>query len=273
MSYNKNVQKARASVGKDEMERRTEARIEARRKMEAVYSSWSPAIQGRVRAVYSLLLNKGPQTVPQLEEWIGVNTSGVSKLMNGMKDMGVVKAEKVDEGDLRRSAPLQWSVVADAEVPAAWMREGRLSSETLHAHETYVRPSATAKRPGPGRRAPCDGTVGFASESVIAQSMASSKRVDVGSIGPYEDLVVALASINLERSNAEIKGWLRELTGLAERRIREAKVKCPACGAVLETYKVTGLRCPRCRAEADGGTTEVSLAMLGALIGLKEGSA
>ena len=202
MAYNKNVQKARASVGKDSMELKTEAR----RRAESVYSKWSPALQGGVRAVYSLLLNRGPQTVPQLEEWIGVNTSGVSKLMNGMKDMGVVKVEKVDE-------------------------------------------------------------------SVIAQSMASSKRVDVSNVGPYEDLVVALASISLERSNAEIKGWLRELTGLAERRIREAKVRCPACGAVLETYKVTGLRCPRCRAEADGGTTEVSLAMLGALVKLKEGRA
>lgn len=267
MAYNKNVQKARASVGKDSMELKTEAR----RRAESVYSKWSPALQGRVRAVYSLLLNRGPQTVPQLEEWIGVNTSGVSKLMNGMKDMGVVKVEKVDEGDLRRSAPIRWSVVADAEVPAAWMRDGRLSPETLHAHETYVRPPASAKRPGPGRRAQCDGTVEF--ESVIAQSMASSKRVDVGNVGPYEDLVVALASISLERSNAEIKGWLRELTGLAERRIREAKVRCPACGAVLETYKVTGLRCPRCRAEADRGSTEVSLAMLGALVKLKEGRA
>jgi len=278
MAYNKNVLKARASVGKqneqNDVPSPPRAEAGAQRRIDVAYLGWSPNMRGRMKAVYSLLLNRGPQTVPQLREWLKINGSGVSKLMNGMKDIGVVRAERAEAAaDGRRSnAPMVYSAVVDSPVPSEWLTpSGGLDPEVLHACDTYDASRSASK--GASYRKRHSGQVEFMSESVIAQSMASSKRVDADDVGPYEDLVIALASISLEASNAEIKGWLRELTGLAERRIREAKVKCPACGAVLETYKVTGLRCPRCRAEADGGTTEVSLAMLGALVRLKEGSA
>ena len=250
MKYNEKVMNMRVATGK---ELAPEVR-ERRENMNAIWMTLSDMQKARAKLIYGLMLVDGETRATAVADRLGVGQSSIYKLMEQMVKMSLLSRTVLSE--IKKPAVV-YKAYADAELPSEWdieevMKAAREYKETV-PQEASPQKAAHGKAKEPKTPRQC----------VLAKALEKDLHIDQKDVPAYKEFVEAMAKV--PANNGELQAIVKELIEFAQRRVREAKITCPACGGRVERMGPTGAHCTKCHTKADAGDFEGSLLMISVL--------
>jgi len=207
----------------------------------------------RYYLLFRMMREGGVMTAKQVSERYRYPPSTAYNALKELAGAGLVQSARLGT----RGAPLGFK--ATGALPEGWT-EDRLAELPDPYPVSVVRPMAEV--------------VGEAADNALTRALAKEVRPTEQNIEGYRDALDQLKGVRI--SVGEIDDIIGETIDLVMERLRNVRVDCPLCGALVEHRGATGAACTRKKCVfhggVDGGSFDMSLRLMESFAKVNGGS-